>query len=101
MDRFTRLAESRPSSRVTLYAPRRLIALSLLFGGCADLSDPFETFYGPGYQNTISTTPLYTGPPLSPRSSSRVGPDHKPGASESSGTRLCRPGLPQNRDVDV
>jgi hypothetical protein len=45
-----------------------VIALALLLAGCAGAEDPFETFYSPGYQNTVSTIPLYTGPPLQPAS---------------------------------
>ena len=49
-------------------SPRFLIMALLLFcAGCAGLeSDPFQTFYVPGYQNTISPTPPYLGPPLPP-----------------------------------
>jgi hypothetical protein len=39
---------------------------ALLLMGCAGLEDPFQTFYSPGYQNTISTTPLYLGAALPP-----------------------------------
>jgi hypothetical protein len=45
---------------------RLILVLSLFLAGCAGLNDPFETFYSPGYQNTISPTPAYSGPPLPP-----------------------------------
>jgi hypothetical protein len=42
------------------------MALLLLCAACAGLeSNPFQTFYSPGYQNTIGP-PLYLGPPLPP-----------------------------------
>lgn len=41
--------------------------VSLLCAGCADLNDPFETFYNPGYELArTSRIPQYTGPPLNP-----------------------------------
>ena len=43
-----------------------VVLASLLCASCAELSDPFETFYSPGWQNTVSPMPIYSGPPLSP-----------------------------------
>jgi hypothetical protein len=43
----------------------KIVVASLLFAGCAT-NDPFQTFYSPGWQNTISPMPVYSGPPLSP-----------------------------------
>ena len=45
---------------------RLTMALALLCASCAELSDPFETFYSPGWQNNVSPMPIYSGPPLSP-----------------------------------
>jgi hypothetical protein len=42
-----------------------VVVASLLFAGCAT-DDPFQTFYSPGWQNTMSPMPVYSGPPLSP-----------------------------------
>ena len=42
-----------------------VVVASLLCAGCT-ANDPFQTFYSPGWQNTISPMPVYSGPPLSP-----------------------------------
>lgn len=42
------------------------IVFALLCAACADLNNPFETFYSSGWQNTVSPMPVYTGPPLPP-----------------------------------
>ena len=42
-----------------------VVVASLLCAGCT-ADDPFQTFYSPGWQNTISPMPVYSGPPLSP-----------------------------------
>src|SRR5262245_28020040 len=46
--------------------PGTVFLCAVLLTGCVGLEDPFQTFYSPGYQNTISTTPLYSGPALPP-----------------------------------
>jgi hypothetical protein len=42
------------------------LLVSLLCASCADLSDPFETFYSPGYQTHVGPVSAYSGPPLLP-----------------------------------
>jgi hypothetical protein len=46
--------------------PGTVLLCAVLLTGCAGLEDPFQTFYSPGYQNTISPMPLYSGPALPP-----------------------------------
>ena len=43
-----------------------LFILSLLCAGCADLSDPLQTFYTPGYQNRVGPRTRLLGSPLPP-----------------------------------
>jgi hypothetical protein len=45
---------------------RAFLTASLLCAACA-ADDPFQTFYSPGWQNTISPMPAYSGPALTPR----------------------------------
>jgi hypothetical protein len=42
-----------------------VVVASLLCAGCT-ADDPFQTFYSPGWHNTISPMPAYSGPPLAP-----------------------------------
>ena len=40
--------------------------MALLCAGCADLSDPLQTFYTPDYQNQVGPIHAYSGSPLPP-----------------------------------